>query len=74
VKEAEMELNILIRLRCPKCRKEFQMPLKKFVPSGSLKCFSCGTMTTFNADKAGKVQTQVKELEALIEDIQERFD
>jgi len=68
-----MELFVLIKLRCPKCKKEFSMNIKKFVPTGSLSCFGCGTVTPFDEDKARKVQDEVRDLERQIDDIQERF-
>ena len=49
------------------------MNIKKFVPSGHLRCFSCGTITRFNEDKARRMQDGVRELERLIDDIQELF-
>lgn len=68
-----MDLFVLIKLRCPKCKKEFAMNIKKFVSTGSLSCFGCGTVTPFDEDKAGKVQDEVRELERQIDDLQEHF-
>jgi uncharacterized Zn finger protein len=68
-----MELFVQIKLKCPKCKKEFAMNIKKFVPTGSLSCFGCGTVTPFNMEKAGRIQDGVREMERQIEDIQENF-
>lgn len=68
-----MELYLQITLKCPKCKKEFGMNVKKLIPSGSLRCFACGTVTPFSEEKTRKMQDRVRELEVMIDDMRENF-
>ena len=66
-------LSIEIRPRCPKCKKEFMLNLKNYLPEKQRACFACGTVTAFDTELAEKVQKQIKELEISIREIFENF-
>ena len=67
-------LSIIIRPRCPKCKKEFMLNLTNYLPGKHHACYACGTVTPFDTALAEKVQVQTKSLEALIQEIFENFD
>ncbi len=60
------QLYIDIRPHCPKCKKEFMLDLKKFLPGRAHSCHDCGTVTVFDTQMAEQVQKQLRELEASI--------
>ena len=66
-------LSIEIRPRCPKCKKEFMLNLKNYLPEKQRACFACGTVTPFDTELAQKVQQQIKDLEVSIREIFENF-
>lgn len=66
-------LAIIIRPRCPKCKKEFMLNLKNYYPGKQHACYACGTVTQFDTALAEKTQKQVKDLEILVHEIFERF-
>lgn len=66
-------LTIMIRPRCPKCKKEFMLNLKSYLPGKHHACYGCGTVTPFDTALAEKVQKQIKDLETSIREIFERF-
>ena len=65
----ERELNIVIRPRCPKCKKEFMLRLTNYVPGKHHACYACGTVTQFDTALAERVQQQMKELDKSIQEI-----
>jgi Fe2+ or Zn2+ uptake regulation protein len=69
----DKQLYIELRPQCPKCRKEFMLDLKKFVPGRAHSCFACGTVVQFDSDLAERAQNLMEELERTIEDIYESF-
>ena len=66
-------LSIEIRPRCPKCKKEFMLNLRNYLPEKQRACFACGTVTSFDTELAQKVQQQIKDLEMSISEIFENF-
>ncbi|HVN23321.1 MAG TPA: hypothetical protein VMT71_05080 [Syntrophorhabdales bacterium] len=66
-------LSIEIRPRCPKCKKEFILNLQNYLPDKQRACFACGTVTQFDTELAEKLQKQIAELEASIQEIFEAF-
>jgi hypothetical protein len=66
-------LSIEIRPRCPKCKKEFMLNLKNYLPEKQRACFACGTVTSFDTALAEKVQKQIKDLEMSIHEVFENF-
>ncbi len=66
-------LSIEIRPRCPKCKKEFMLNLKNYLPEKQRACFACGTVKQFDAALAEKVQKQLRDLELSIYEIFESF-
>jgi hypothetical protein len=67
------QLYIELRPQCPKCRKEFMLDLKKFVPGGAHSCFACGTVAQFDGPLAEKVQKLMHDLEVSIHEVCESF-
>ena len=63
------QLYIELRPQCPKCKKEFLLDLKKFVPGGAHSCYACGTVVQFDVALAEKVQKLMHELESSIWDV-----
>ena len=61
------QLYIDIRPRCPKCKKEFMLDLKKFLPGRAHSCYDCGTVTQFDPQLAEQVQKLLRDLEASIQ-------
>jgi ribosomal protein L37AE/L43A len=60
------QLSVELRPQCPKCRKEFVLDLRKFVPGGARSCHACGTVVQFDAGLAEKVQKALDDLEGSI--------
>jgi hypothetical protein len=60
------QLYIELRPRCPKCKKEFMLDLKKFLPGKAHSCYGCGTVTQFDSQIAEQVQKLISELETSI--------
>jgi hypothetical protein len=69
----DRELYIELRPQCPKCKKEFMLDLKKFLPGRAHSCYSCGTVAQFDSTVAEKAQRLVNELEETIREIYESF-
>jgi hypothetical protein len=67
------QLYFELRPQCPKCRKEFMLDLKKFLPGKAHSCFACGTVVQFDSALAEKAQKLVNELETTIREIYESF-
>lgn len=70
----DKELFIEIRPTCPKCKKEFMLDLKRFLPGKNHSCFACGTVTTFDPSLADKIQTQLHDLEDSIREVFESLN
>jgi hypothetical protein len=43
----EESLTIIIRPRCPKCKKEFMLKLNNCIPGRHHVCYACGTVMQF---------------------------
>ena len=69
----EESLSIVIRPRCPKCKKEFMLDLKNYAPGKHHACYACGTVAQFDAALAEKVQKQIRDLETSMQEIFESF-
>jgi hypothetical protein len=69
----DKQLYIELRPRCPKCKKEFMLDLKKFLPGRVHKCYSCGAVAQFDPDFAEKVQKQIQDLEDSIQGVYDGF-
>jgi hypothetical protein len=67
----DRQLYVELRPQCPKCKKEFMLDLKKFIPGRAHSCFACGTVVQFDSVLAEKAQKLVHELEATIQEIYE---
>ncbi len=66
-------LVIIVRPRCPKCKKEFMLNLKNYLPGKHHACYACGTVTPFDTALAEKTQKQIKELEVSTREIFDHF-
>jgi transcription elongation factor Elf1 len=69
----DTQLYIELRVRCPKCRKEFMLDLRKFTGGGAHSCYACGTVTQFDAAIAEKVQGRTHDLEEALHDVFDSF-
>ena len=69
----DKRLYVELRPQCPKCRKEFMLDLKKFVPGGAHSCYACGTVSQFDARLAERVQKLMEDLEGSIGEVFESF-
>jgi hypothetical protein len=69
----DRELYVEIRPTCPKCKKEFMLDLKKFLPGKAHSCFACGTVAPFDPSLAEKIQKQLHDLEISIREVFESF-
>jgi hypothetical protein len=69
----DKQLHIELRPQCPKCKKEFMLDLRRFLPGKAHSCFACGTVAQFDPDLAEKAQKLMEELESTIQDIYESF-
>jgi hypothetical protein len=67
------QLYIEVRPQCPKCKKEFMLDLKNFIPGKAHSCFACGTVAQFDGQMAERVQKLMHELEASIQEVYESF-
>jgi hypothetical protein len=68
------DLIIEIRPKCGKCKKEFMLNLKNYLPGKLHACTACGNFIRFDETIADNIQRLIKELEVTIqkaiEDIQ----
>jgi hypothetical protein len=69
----DRELYIELRPQCPKCKKEFMLDLKKFLPGQAHSCHSCGTVAQFDEALAEKVQKQTHDLEVSLREVYDSF-
>ena len=69
----DKQLYIELRPQCPKCKKEFLLDLKKFLPGRAHSCYACGTVAQFDASLAERVQKQMHELEVSMREVCESF-
>ena len=69
----DRQLYIELRPQCPKCKKEFMLDLKKFLPGKAHSCFACGTVAQFDTQIAEIVQKLLYDLEASIHEIHKSF-
>jgi hypothetical protein len=67
----DRKLYIELRPQCPKCRKEFMLDLKKFLPGKAHSCYACGTVVQFDSELAEKVQKLVHDLETTVREVLE---
>ncbi len=67
------QLYVELRPQCPKCKKEFMLDLKRFLPGRAHSCFACGTVAQFDLPTAEKVQKLVHELEVAIREVYDSF-
>jgi hypothetical protein len=68
-----MQIYIELRPQCPKCKKEFMLDLKKFLPGRAHSCHACGTVAQFDGQLAEKVQKLIHDLESSICEVHESF-
>jgi len=69
----DKRLYIELRPQCPKCKKEFMLDLKNFLPGHAHSCFACGTVAQFDTALADKVQKQIHDLEVSIREVYDSF-
>jgi len=69
----DKQLYVELRPQCPKCKKEFMLDLKKFLPGRAHSCYACGTVVQFDPVLAEKVQKLLHEIEETIHEIDESF-
>jgi uncharacterized Zn finger protein len=69
----DKQLYLEVRPQCPKCKKEFMLDLKKFIPGRTHSCYACGTVAQFDAQLAEKVQKLVHDLEVSVREVLESF-
>jgi hypothetical protein len=67
------QLYIELRPQCPKCKKEFMLDLKKFLPGKAHSCYACGTVAQFNSQIAERVQKLIYDLESSIYEVNISF-
>jgi hypothetical protein len=67
------ELAVEIRPRCPKCKKEFMLNLRNYIPGKYHACYACGTVTQFDNALAERLQKEIKDLEVSIHEVFGRF-
>jgi hypothetical protein len=67
------QIYIELRPRCPKCKKEFMLDLKKFLPGKAHGCHACGTIARFDAQLAERVQKLIHDLELSLREVHESF-
>ncbi len=67
------QMYVELRPRCPKCKKEFILDLKKFLPGAVHNCFSCGSVTQFDGTLSEKVQGLMRELESTVNEVMNSF-
>ena len=66
-------IYIELRPRCPKCKKEFMLDLKKFLPGKAHSCHACGTVAQFDGPLAERVQKIIHDLESSVHEVHESF-
>jgi uncharacterized protein (DUF983 family) len=66
-------LTVEIRPRCPKCKKEFMLNLKNFIPGKYHACYACGTVIQFDNALAERLQKEINDLEISIHEVFEGF-
>ncbi|MGD9577017.1 MAG: hypothetical protein AB7Y74_02055 [Syntrophorhabdus sp.] len=64
-------IYIELRPRCPKCKKEFMLDLRKFLPGKAHSCYACGTIAQFDAELAERVQKLMNDLEVSVREVHE---
>jgi hypothetical protein len=69
----DKQLYVELRPQCPKCKKEFMLDLKRFLPGRAHSCYACGTVVQFDLPLAEKVQNLVRELEVSIGEVYDSF-
>lgn len=69
----DRQVYIELRPQCPKCKKEFMLDLKKFLPGRAHSCYACGTVVQFDGNLAESVQKLMHDLEASIREVHESF-
>lgn len=69
----DRHIYIELRPQCPKCKKEFMLDLKNFLPGRAHSCFACGTVVQFEPVLAEKTQKLLHELETTIQEVYESF-
>lgn len=67
------QVYLELRPQCPKCKKEFMLDLKKFLPGKAHSCHACGTVAQFDGHLAEKIQKLMHDLEASICEVHESF-
>jgi hypothetical protein len=70
----DRELYIEIRPACPKCKKEFLVDLKKFLPGKAHSCFACGAVAPFDSSLADRIQKQLHDLEGSVREVFDSFN
>lgn len=68
------ELYIEIRPVCPKCKKEFMLDLRRFLPGKAHSCFACGTVAPFDPSLADRIQKQLHDLGISIREVLDSFN
>ena len=61
-------LIIEIRPRCGKCKKEFALSLKNYLPGKYHSCIACGNVIHFDEAIADKIQKLTQEFEVAIQE------
>jgi hypothetical protein len=69
----DKQLYVELRPQCPKCKKEFMLDPKKFLPGKAHSCYACGTVARFDAALAERVQKQMSDLETSLREVLESF-
>ena len=64
-------LILEIRPKCGKCKKEFVLNLKNYLPGKFHACSACGTVIQFDAAVAEEVQKLIKDLEITAQEVME---
>jgi len=67
------QVYLELRPQCPKCKKEFMLDLKKFLPGRAHSCHACGTVAQFDGHLAERIQKLMHDLEASIGEVHESF-
>lgn len=67
------QIYIELRPQCPKCKKEFMLDLRKFLPGKAHSCHACGTIAQFDQDLAERVQKLMNDLEVSVREVHESF-
>lgn len=64
-------LIVEVRPRCGKCKKEFSLNLKNYLPGKLHACSACGTVIRFDTALGERVQKLTRELETAIQEVLE---